>query len=111
MPVIHHHEDPSSTDHEEQLLCDNHHQKDLLLDAFDGHPQKQEKDRYTMTLAFTMLVKIRHLHDDWCYTVYESLAVYSHGLMHRESFPVNSVFCAQPQKFSQSKVLPYTVFK
>ena len=31
------------------------------------------------------------------------------GLMHRESFPVNSVFCAQPQKFSPSKVLPYTV--
>ena len=31
------------------------------------------------------------------------------GLMHRESFPVNSVFCAQPRKFSPSKVLPYTV--
>ena len=33
-----------------------------------------------------------------------------HGLMHRESFPVNSVFCAQPRKFSHSKVLPYTVW-
>ena len=31
------------------------------------------------------------------------------GLMHRESFPVNSVFCAQPRKFSPSKVLPYTI--
>ena len=30
------------------------------------------------------------------------------GLMHRESFPVNGVFCAQPRKFSPSKVLPYT---
>ena len=30
-------------------------------------------------------------------------------LMHRKSFPVNSVLCAQPQKFSPSKVLPYTV--
>ena len=29
--------------------------------------------------------------------------------MHRESFPVNGVFCAQPQKFSPSKVLLYTV--
>ena len=29
-----------------------------------------------------------------------------HGLM---SFPVNSVFYAQPRKFSHSKVLPYTV--
>ena len=32
-----------------------------------------------------------------------------HGLMHRVSFPVNSVFCAQARKFSHSKVLPYTV--
>ena len=32
-----------------------------------------------------------------------------HGLMHRESFTVNSVFSAQPQKFSHLKVLPYTV--
>ena len=32
-----------------------------------------------------------------------------HGLMHREIFPVNSVFCAQLQKFSHSKVLPYMV--
>ena len=31
------------------------------------------------------------------------------GLMHRESFPVNGVFCAQSRKFSPSKVLPYTV--
>ena len=31
------------------------------------------------------------------------------GLMHCESFPVNGVFCAQPQKFSPSKVLLYTV--
>ena len=31
------------------------------------------------------------------------------GLMHRESFPVNGVFCAHPRKFSPSKVLPYTV--
>ena len=30
--------------------------------------------------------------------------------MHCESFPVNSVFCAQLQKFSPSKVLPYTVY-
>jgi len=40
------------------------------------------------------------------------LAMYSTWrpcLMHRESFPVNSAFCAQPQKFSHSKVLPYTV--
>ena len=29
--------------------------------------------------------------------------------MHRESFPVNNVFCAQPRKFSRSKVLLYTV--
>ena len=32
-----------------------------------------------------------------------------HGLMHHESFPVNSVFCTQPRKFSHSKVLPHTV--
>ena len=32
------------------------------------------------------------------------------GLMHRKNFPVNSVFCAQPRKFSPSKVLPYTVY-
>ena len=32
-------------------------------------------------------------------------------LMHRENFPVNSVFCAQPRKFPPSKVLPYTVSK
>ena len=31
------------------------------------------------------------------------------GLMHHKNFPVNSVFCAQPQKFSPLKVLPYTV--
>ena len=31
------------------------------------------------------------------------------GLMHCEIFPVNGVFCAKPQKFSPSKVLPYTV--
>ena len=31
--------------------------------------------------------------------------------MHRESFPVNSVFCAQPQKFSHLKVLPYGMFE
>ena len=30
-------------------------------------------------------------------------------LMHRKNFPVNSAFCAQPRKFSPSKVLPYTV--
>ena len=29
--------------------------------------------------------------------------------MHCESFPVISVFCTQPRKFSHSKVLPYTV--
>ena len=29
--------------------------------------------------------------------------------MHPKSFPVNGVFCAQSQKFSPSKVLPYTV--
>ena len=33
------------------------------------------------------------------------------GLMHRKSFPVNIVFCAQLQKFSNSKVLLYTVCK
>ena len=38
------------------------------------------------------------------YTVHDG-----HGLMHRESFSVNSVFCAQPQKFSYSKVLLYMV--
>ena len=32
-----------------------------------------------------------------------------HGLMHCESFPVNSVFCAQPRKFSHLKVLPYAL--
>ena len=32
-----------------------------------------------------------------------------HGLMHRKNFPVNSIFCAQPRKFSHSKVLLYTV--
>ena len=32
-----------------------------------------------------------------------------HGLMHCKSFPVNSVFCAKPRKFSHSKVLLYTV--
>ena len=36
---------------------------------------------------------------------------YGHGLIHRKSFPVNSVFYAQPQKFSHSKVLPYTVMQ
>ena len=29
--------------------------------------------------------------------------------MHHERFPVNSVFCAQPQKFSHLKILLYTV--
>ena len=32
-----------------------------------------------------------------------------HGLMHCESFPVNSVFCAQPRKFSHLKVFPHTI--
>ena len=32
-----------------------------------------------------------------------------HGLMYCESFPVNSVFCAQPRKFSHSKFLLYMV--
>ena len=30
--------------------------------------------------------------------------------MHRESFQMNSVFCAQPRKFFPLKVLPYMVF-
>ena len=30
-------------------------------------------------------------------------------MMYRENFPVNSAFCAQPRKFSSSKVLSYTV--
>ena len=34
-----------------------------------------------------------------------------HGLMHRGSFPVKSVFCAQLRKFSHLKVLPYTVYR
>ena len=40
-------------------------------------------------------------------------AVYSRhnglDLMHRKSFPMNSVFCAHSRKFSPSKVLLYTV--
>ena len=31
------------------------------------------------------------------------IAYDGHGLMHHESFPVNSAFCAQPQKFSSPK--------
>ena len=38
------------------------------------------------------------------YTVHDG-----YSLLHRESFPVNSVLCAQPRKFSHSKVLPHTV--
>ena len=37
-------------------------------------------------------------------TVYDG-----HGLMRCKSFPVYSVFCAQPRMFSPSKVLPYKV--
>ena len=33
-----------------------------------------------------------------------------HGLIHREVFPVNNVFCTQLRKFSPSKVLPYMVY-
>ena len=31
------------------------------------------------------------------------------GLVHRKSFPVNGMFCAQSRKFFPSKVLPYMV--
>ena len=40
-------------------------------------------------------------------TVHDGLK--SLDLMHCKSFPVNSVFCAQPRKFSPSKHLPSTV--
>ena len=52
--VVHHHEDHSST--EEQLLYNNHHQKKLLLDAFEGHPKKQEMDRYTMLVKLDIFM-------------------------------------------------------
>ena len=42
----------------------------------------------------------------------ESLAVYTvhdgHGLMHHKNFPVNSVFCAQPQKFCRIQYIEST---
>ena len=53
--------------------------------------------------GFQPIVKVFPLNHLLC-TVHNGM-----GLMHRESFPVNSVFCAQPRKFSPSKVLPYTV--
>ena len=54
--------------------------------------------------VFQLIVKVFPLNHLLC-TVHDG-----YGLMYRESFPVNSVFCAQPQKFSHLKVLPYTVF-
>ena len=53
-------------------------------------------DFQPITKVFPLNHLLRTVHDGHC-------------LMHRESFPVNSAFCTQPQKFSHLKVLPYTV--
>jgi len=55
--------------------------------------------------VFQLIAKIFPLNHLLC-TVHND-----HGLMHRKSFPVKSVFCAQPRTFSHSKILPYTVSK
>ena len=41
-------------------------------------------------VVFELIAKVFPLNNLLC-TVYDG-----HGLMHRESFPVNSVFCTQP---------------
>ena len=53
--------------------------------------------------VFQPIVKVFTLNHLLC-TVHDG-----HSLIHHESFPVNSVFCSQPQKFSNLKVLLYTV--
>ena len=60
---------------------------------------------FVVFVDFQPIVKVFPLNYLLC-TVHDG-----HGLMHCESFPVNSVFCAQPRKFFHSKVLPYTVFQ
>ena len=52
---------------------------------------------------FQPIVKVSPLNHLLC-TLHDG-----HGLMHRERFPVDSEFCAQPRKFSHSKVLLYTI--
>ena len=58
---------------------------------------------FTVFTVFQPIAKVFPLNHLLC-TVLDG-----HGLMHRESFPVSGVFCEQPGKFSDSKVLPYTV--
>ena len=60
---------------------------------------------FAVFAVFQLIAKVFPLNHLLC-TVHDG-----HSLMHRKSFPVNSVFCAQPQKFSHSKVLLYIVFK
>ena len=54
--------------------------------------------------VFQLIAKVFPLNHLLC-TVHDG-----HGLMHCESFPVNSVFCAQLRKFSHLKVLLYMVW-
>ena len=54
-------------------------------------------------VVFQPVAKVFPLDHLLC-TVYDG-----NGQMHRKSFPVNRVFCAQLQKFSPLTVLPYTV--
>ena len=58
---------------------------------------------FAVFVDFQPIVKVFPLNHLLC-TVHDG-----HGLMHRESFPMNSVFCAQLRKFSHLKVLPHTV--
>ena len=55
---------------------------------------------FTVLQPTTKVLPLNHL----LYIVHDG-----HGLMHRKSLQVNSVFCAQLPKFSPSKVLPYSV--
>ena len=58
---------------------------------------------FTFFVVFQSIAKVFPSNHLLC-TVHDG-----HDLMHHKSFPVNSVCCAQPQKFSHSKVLRYTV--
>jgi len=58
---------------------------------------------FAVFAVFQQIAKVFPLNQLLC-TVHDY-----HSLMHCENFPVNSVICTQPQKFSPSKVLLYAV--
>ena len=81
----------------------------VLLDSVDAELPYTAKlssaKNFAVFAVFQPIAKIFPVNHLLC-TVHDG-----NGLMHRKSFPVNNVFCAQLQKFSHSKVLPYTVYK